>query len=135
MNAMVLVNILLETTNPYDIDDPLEKPTPEEQAAEEDTHVRRELDRLLGAAEQRDKLVAARVELTNRQNRKTNPKGTFDNAGRWYPSADERQPCCQQIRSPSRTFPYSFMLHCRTVVHVANLFGVDPSALRRALRN
>lgn len=64
------------------------------------------------------------------QNRETNPDGKFDSGGRWYPSKSEEQACCAGIRSPSRAHPYSHLVHCRSVEHVARKFGVDVKALR-----
>ena len=70
----------------------------------------------------------------DRRDRREHPEGKFDNAMRWYPSNEEHQTCCQTIRTPSRAFPYSLMLHCRTVQHVANLCGVETRELRKASR-
>jgi hypothetical protein len=68
-----------------------------------------------------------------RQSQEESPLGEFDRGGRWYPYQDERRECCRAIRSPSRAFPYSLLKHCMTLRHVANLYGVDESKLRRAL--
>jgi len=57
-----------------------------------------------------------------RRDRVVHPEGTFDNAGRWYPS--ERESCGgsgTQVRGPSRKWPYSYMHRCRTKAHVSNL--------------
>ena len=59
----------------------------------------------------------AQALYADRQARATHPDGRFDTAGRWYPSEPERQPCCEHIRGPSRGWPYSLMLHCRTLRH------------------
>ncbi len=79
--------------------------------------------------------MEAAVEFLARRARRRNPDGQFDSCWRWYPSDQERRPCCDGIRRPSRRWPYSLMLHCRTARHVAELFGVDPRALRAALRD
>jgi hypothetical protein len=68
-----------------------------------------------------------------RQDRTQHPAGKFDKAGRWHPSDAEQQTCCDSIRYPSRAYPYSYMTHCRTVEHIANLCGVDPKEPRRAV--
>lgn len=73
-------------------------------------------------------------EYIDRQDRVSHPKGKTDNANRFYPSDDEWQECCANVRSPSRAWPWSYMLHCRTAVHVANLFAVDVKELRRRAR-
>ena len=75
--------------------------------------------------------VATREFLALRD-RVTNPPGNFDKAGRWYP--DEYFPCCRNVRSPSRAWPYSELRHARTARHVAARFGVDESAVRKMAR-
>ena len=77
------------------------------------------------------RLAAALYHWKSLQDRKTHPDGTFDNGGRWYPTDDEKQECCEHIRSPSRTHPYSYLLHCRSYGHVARKFGVEMSDLCR----
>lgn len=79
-------------------------------------------------------VLAAAREFVARRDRRTNPDGTFDSGGRWYPSDAEWQACCAYVRSPSRAWPYSYMTHCRTAAHVASLFGVDVSEVRKAAR-
>lgn len=69
-----------------------------------------------------------------RKSRREHPEGQFDSAQRWYPSEDERQTCCGKIRHPSRSYPYSYMVHCRTVEHVARLYNVTPEELRAAIK-
>jgi hypothetical protein len=70
----------------------------------------------------------------NRKNRNENPTGKFDNAGRFYLDASEHRECCEGLRSPSRAFPYSQMVHGRTAKHVAHLLNVDERDLKRAAR-
>ena len=53
-----------------------------------------------------------------RKARTTHPDGRFDRAGRWYPS--EIEDCDgdgTSVRTPSRAWPYSYMLRCRTKDH------------------
>lgn len=78
-----------------------------------------------------DQAVAA---FLSRQDRASHPDGSFDEKSRWYPSDTEWQACCSLIRPPSAAWPYSLLVHCRTAEHVANLFGVDAKAVRRAAR-
>ena len=52
------------------------------------------------------------------RDRRLHPDGEFDKAGRWYPSDAEKCPQCDSMRSPSRAWPYSYMVHCRTINHV-----------------
>lgn len=81
-----------------------------------------------------EQVLKAAQEYLNRRDRISHPSGSFDKASRWYPSESDRCDCCDAIRSPSRAFPYSYMVHCRTAQHVANLRGVDVRELRRAAR-
>lgn len=134
MTAKQLVAHLLETVDPYDIDDPLEKPTPEELANEEFAANSAEATRLLAAVATTKALADAADTYLKRQNRTQHPDGEFDQKGRWYPSASEQQRCCDHISSPTRNWPYSYLLHCRTLQHVARLHGVDLKALRHYLR-
>lgn len=69
-----------------------------------------------------------------RQDRHQHPAGKFDNAKRWWPSAEERCDCCNAIREPSRTWPNSLNKHCRSVEHIAALHDVEPSQLRATIR-
>ncbi len=77
------------------------------------------------------KIAEALAKWQARQDRREHPAGKFDKAGRWYSADDEWQPCCNTIRSPSRGYPYSYMTHCRSAEHVANLCGVDVAELRK----
>ncbi len=77
---------------------------------------------------------AAAREFIARKDRDSHPDGKFDNAGRWYPSDDEWTPGCRYVREPSRAWPYSLMQHCRTAEHVAELYNVDPSDVRKRAR-
>lgn len=61
------------------------------------------------------------------KNRLVHPEGTFDKAGRWYP--DNMYECCSDIRGPSRSYPYSYMLHCRTKKHIDTVLNNDPNFL------
>lgn len=77
-------------------------------------------------------LEIAVEELYKRQNRLKRISGKSDKQGRWYPDETERRQCCGEIRSPSKAYPWSLFKHCCGVVHVANYYGVDVSALRKA---
>lgn len=79
-----------------------------------------------------DALQQACEAYVARRDRRAHPDGEFDSAGRWYPSDAEWQACCNRIRPPSRAYPYSLLVHCRTIEHVARVYGVDARALRRA---
>lgn len=78
--------------------------------------------------------MEAAQEFLARQRNQKHPDGKFAGAGRWYPDPDtERCVCCESIRPPSRAWPSSLNKHCRTAIHVANLFGIDVKELRRAV--
>ncbi|MDD3040767.1 hypothetical protein [Bacteroides sp.] len=77
------------------------------------------------------KVLATVREYQDLRDRKTNPEGTFDKQGRFYLA---EYSCCQNIRSPSRRFPYSEMKHGRTLKHVATKNGVDLKACRKVLK-
>jgi len=69
-----------------------------------------------------------------RQARIAHPAGSFDSKGRWFPAEGEACGCCDMIRDPSRAYPYSLQGHCRTIGHVAQMFGLEEMTLRRAVR-
>jgi len=57
-----------------------------------------------------------------RKARMVHPEGRFDNAERWYPSGREQSGAgATNCRSPSRTWPFTYMVHCRTRKHCLNL--------------
>ncbi len=64
-----------------------------------------------------------------RQTRAEHPDGEFGKGYRWYPSDTEKCPCCDNIRSPSRAYPFSLMVHCRTAAHIAQLYGVPVQSI------
>lgn len=76
------------------------------------------------------RLIAAN-EYVNLKTRRTNPDGSFDNAGRFYLAC---QLSCCAVRSPSRAYPYSQMLHGRTAEHVANTYHVSAADVRKIAR-
>jgi hypothetical protein len=76
----------------------------------------------------------AAAEYIRRRDRLTNPEGEFDNGGRFYLADSERRGCCGPIRTPSRAYPYSEMVHARTAAHVAALFGIEAKLVRREAR-
>jgi len=76
-------------------------------------------------------VIKAVEEYLNRKSRKAHPNGNFDNARRWYP--DDKEACeeCGTVRQPSRSYPFSIMTHCRSIVHIAKKYQVDASILRK----
>jgi hypothetical protein len=84
---------------------------------------------LTHAAPTDQELDAAR-EYRALRDRETNPVGAFDQAGRWYPT----HACECAVRAPSRAWPYSYLVHCRTADHVAKVRGVTRANVLRALK-
>lgn len=76
--------------------------------------------------ERPDDALAAAQALTifnRRQARMDHPEGSTDNGGRWYPEG--RDDIGMAVRSPSRSYPWSYMLHCRSLDHCECLTGAD----------
>lgn len=63
--------------------------------------------------------------------RAIHPEGSFDKAGRFF--LDTTYSCCA-VRSPSRSYPYSQMVHGRTAEHVAHETGIDAALIRSYAR-
>lgn len=53
------------------------------------------------------------------QSRAIHPSGHFDSAGRWYSD----YPNLINVRTPSRSYPYSEMAACRTKKYLVRLIG------------
>jgi hypothetical protein len=79
----------------------------------------------------RKKAEEAAKEYIARQSRYTHPDGKFDCGGRWYPAEDEQRDCCKHIRPPSKSYPYSYLVHCRSAEHIAELYEVSRQELLR----
>lgn len=79
-------------------------------------------------------LETAAREYISRRDRVSHPDGKFDGKSRWYPSDAERCDCCNSVRSPSRAYPFSYMVHCRTIGHIVNLYNVDVKDLRKEVK-
>lgn len=92
------------------------------------------LNRALGGDAPAPLAVAAAVYYL-RQARRAHPRGDWDDGHRWYPDEAEWRDCCAKIRPPSRAWPWSLMVHERTAAHVAALYDVEPTALRRVARD
>jgi hypothetical protein len=69
--------------------------------------------------------LSALTRFSRRQERLEHPEGTFDNAGRFYPSDSEDCGVSSYIRTPSRSYPHSYMLACRTLDHCERLEDAD----------
>ena len=65
--------------------------------------------------------------------------------GAWQPSETEEQACCWELRKefreryptrlsyPFHEYPFTFLLHCQSINHVAHLHRVDVRFLRQRL--
>lgn len=80
-----------------------------------------------------EKTRKAIEEFKSLQSREINPVGEFDKAGRWYPSDTEQAECCKGLRSPSRAYPYSLMVHCRTLKHICTKHGLDYREVKKVM--
>ena len=80
------------------------------------------------------RLRAVALETLYRRYRISHPLGRTDNGGRWLPSDAERCDCCDGIREPSRSWPYSLMTHCRTADHMARSSGYTTTLIRWAMK-
>lgn len=69
-----------------------------------------------------DPITAAARRHLRLRDRLDHPEGTFDNSGRFW--LDRQHRCCQSIRTPSRSFPFSQMVHGRTLSHVLHEAGL-----------
>ena len=73
--------------------------------------------------------LAALLRHDRRQRRLEHPEGTFDRAGRWYPSQAEDHGVSARVRSPSAAFPRSYMAACRTIAHCEAIEGASHDAV------
>lgn len=59
-----------------------------------------------------------------RAERIEHPDGITDNGGRWYPRGLDAT-VEMGVRSPSREYPWSYMLRCRTLAHCELMLDAD----------
>ncbi|MFZ2537581.1 MAG: hypothetical protein WAX04_01610, partial [Oscillospiraceae bacterium] len=69
----------------------------------------------------------AAKEYIGRRERITHPAGEFDSAKRFYLS----EPVAKSVRTPSRVWPNSQMVHGRTLAHVSHVYKVDAKDVRK----
>lgn len=89
-----------------------------------------------------DRLQEAVDCFRARREREAHPDGEFTRPGgtlTWTIAETERQPCCASAKPSDlggnqRFVGHWLNQHCRTVEHVANLFGVAADELRAALK-
>ena len=63
------------------------------------------------------KIQEAAIIYAKRQDRKSHPLGEFDKQKRWYPDKEENLDT-GMFRSPSCTWPFSYLIACRSCNHV-----------------
>lgn len=87
---------------------------------------------LLAILGPRSTAVRAAVRYVKRRDRDEHPAGNTDRGGRWYPNDSENLDT-RYYRSPSREYPWSYMLACRTLAHCAQLEGCKDLLLARRI--
>ncbi len=60
------------------------------------------------------------------------PDGSFDNKKRWHPDVETESSKC--IRTPSASFPFSKMTHCRTSKYQAQLAGLELKRVNQVIK-
>lgn len=76
--------------------------------------------------------LSAALEAHRREQRISHPAGKFDSAGVFH--LEERCACCAGLRRPCPIYPYSEMLHARSLTHVAHLYDVPVLHLQRLVK-
>lgn len=76
----------------------------------------------------------AAFEYYQRKKYEEKPDGTYDRGGRWYPNESERCSCCEDIKEPSTTWPYSLLNHCRSSKHIVIKYGIDKKDFNKCLK-
>jgi hypothetical protein len=74
----------------------------------------------------------AAVDFLMYKNGLWHPSGHKDKGGRWYP--ETKYDCCKSIRSPSRSFPWTYYSHCKSAIHIAHEYGVRVEDLKENLK-
>lgn len=69
------------------------------------------------------KINRAAQRYLRRRDWDEHPEGRTDNAGRWYPAESEKFDASRH-RVPSRSWPWSYKVACRTTAHCAMLEGI-----------
>src|SRR6185295_1403001 len=82
--------------------------------------------------ESEDRLSLAVETFLARELRQASPEGEWQD-GIWLPASEERRACCEEI-VPTAANKQALEAHCRTILHVAALFEVPATVLKRAVR-
>lgn len=83
--------------------------------------------------EQFEPAMAALVRYERRQARIEHPSGSFDKAKRWYPTGRDEE-VIDAGRSPSRSYPNSYNLACRSLAHCERYEDADHQVVLRLKR-
>lgn len=76
-------------------------------------------------------LSKAAICYLRRKYLKEYPNGNYEVGALWYPSEQERRPCCNRVSQPSGVNRLSLKQHCLSLRHVASLYDVGELELRR----
>lgn len=76
--------------------------------------------------------IEVAVEYLKRKYRYTYPDG-HSKGKKWYPYEIEHAKCCDTIRSPSNAYPWSLMIHCKSLKHLCTLHDANISKVRKIL--
>jgi hypothetical protein len=72
----------------------------------------------------------------SRKDRLSHPNGSFDKHHRWYPTAEENSDnYTSSIRTPSKSWPYSYMIAARTKKHLLALAECNPSYIHKVYKS
>ncbi|HIE5648304.1 TPA: hypothetical protein ACXNQV_000098 [Stenotrophomonas maltophilia] len=76
------------------------------------------------------------MKYRRRQERTEHPTGDFDKAKRFYPDEVESPGGIieRTIREPSRAWPFSYMIACRSLAHCCHLEGADVRHARLVIK-
>lgn len=77
--------------------------------------------------------LAALMRYERRQARTEYPAGGFDKAKRWYPAGRDEE-VMDAGRSPTRSYPNSFNLACRSLAHCERYEGADHEVVLKLKR-
>lgn len=83
-----------------------------------------------GASDLASSILDAATKHLRLRDRLEHPVGELDSAGRFH--LTDKCECCSSVNSPSWDYPYSHMIHGRSIVHVATAAGLADYA--RAVR-
>lgn len=76
--------------------------------------------------EQKASAYAGAMKYVLRRSRSEHPDGSWDSDGCFYPSSYENADwITDNISTPSKRYPYTYMLACRTVEHCCRLEGAN----------